>query len=111
MKLTVKYTFSRCFILGGIALGLDKYIFPWQTYFWGGGFVLDLSSIQVNTVCIFKLFSFYVLFPGKCSIQKYATVFRGVCTWYAITGTASPVPGYSFVLQKLKSFFVCEKLP
>jgi len=27
---------SRCFIFGGAILDLDKYIFPWQTYFFGG---------------------------------------------------------------------------
>jgi hypothetical protein len=96
------------FYFWGIVVRLDKYVFPWQTYFWVG----ELSSIQVNTVCILKLYSFYILFPGNWSIQKCATVFRGICTWYAINGTTSPMPAYSFVLQELKSLFVrnCHKL-
>jgi len=44
---------SRNFVSGGVVLDLDKYLFPWQTYFIGGRDIhlrLELSCIQVNMV-------------------------------------------------------------
>jgi len=34
----------------GVILDLDKYIFPWQTYFLGGQIRLQLSCIWANMV-------------------------------------------------------------
>jgi hypothetical protein len=37
MKLTVKYIFLAEVLFFGVILNLDKYIFPWQKCFIGGG--------------------------------------------------------------------------
>jgi hypothetical protein len=55
MKLIVKYFFlTRHFISGGVVIHLDKYILPWQTFFfWGGGgghLRLELSCNGVDTI-------------------------------------------------------------
>jgi len=44
-----------------VVLDLDIYIFPWHTFFWGGGgghFYLEFSCIQVNTVFSLQNFQF-----------------------------------------------------
>ena len=38
------------FFGGGGILDLDKYVFPWQTCFWGACLRLESSCIWVNTV-------------------------------------------------------------
>ena len=35
-EINSKIFFSRCFFFWGVILDLDKYTFPWQTYFLGG---------------------------------------------------------------------------
>ena len=51
MKLIVKYFFLADILFLGSVLDLDRYNFPWQT-FWGGGrhLRLELSCIWVNMV-------------------------------------------------------------
>jgi len=52
MKLTVKYIFLAN-TLWGVILDLDKYIFLWQTCYFGEGHLrLQPSCIRVNTVII-----------------------------------------------------------
>ena len=53
MKLIVEYFFlADIFISGGIILGLNKYIFPWQMcLFLVGHLRLELSCISVTMLC------------------------------------------------------------
>jgi hypothetical protein len=58
MKLIIKYFFLGYFlggggrgVFGGVFLVLDKYIFLWQTFYFGGCSRLELSCIWVSTVC------------------------------------------------------------
>ena len=50
MKVIVKYFFLADIFILWFILDLDKYIFPWQTSFYGGHLRLELSCIWVNTV-------------------------------------------------------------
>jgi hypothetical protein len=61
-----------------------------------------------SQLCIFKLFSFHILFPGKCSVKNVPESSEE--SVYVFTGITS-LPIYSFVLQQLKSLLVVQKLP
>ena len=52
MKLIVKYFFLAYSLYLGVILHLDKYIFPWQTCFFGGCLRLESFCIRVNIVFI-----------------------------------------------------------
>jgi hypothetical protein len=51
---------------GVFIFDLDKYIFTWQTGFFGGCLRLELSCIGVNMVIVFILARFLIISETTC---------------------------------------------
>jgi hypothetical protein len=63
-----KIFFLLDFLLGGGGgiLGLDRYIFPWQTGFFGGCLKLEAFCVWENMVIVFILARFLNISEATC---------------------------------------------
>ena len=86
MKLIVKYFFLADVLFLGVVLYLDKYIFPWQMWFFLGSCRLKSSCSRVKW-CIFFYISIIsvnvITFCPQCIILFIATTL--FTTWFQIS--------------------------